>query len=1043
MSSSCTHTIAWPPPGASRQAVGDQADLDELELQPARNYPFALDEFQRVATSCIDRGESVLVCAHTSAGKTVCAQHAIAAALRDGQRVIYSSPIKALSNQKFRELQAELGDVGLVTGDTTINAEASCLVMTTEVLRVMLYRGATTMREVKWVIFDEMHLLGSADRGWVLEESLILLPHSVRVVLLSATVPNASEVAEWLAHLHKQPVHVVHTSRRPVPLRHYVCPLGGSGLHLVQDEMGRFDEAQWQSAVGGLPKPKGGPKPPPDLAADPKEGVEKKLKRAAEVLRVVGRLAPLGMLPAIVFCFSRKECELIATQMARASAATADAPAADDYDGDTSAGAPAAAAAGLSLLRADEVASVEDVFESAMRMLSDEDRELAQVRALLPLLRTGVGVHHSGLLPVLRELVELLFAEGLLRVLIATETLAMGLNLPARTVLFTATSKFDGRTLRLVRPTEYTQMAGRAGRRGLDAQGYSVLLLSHHLPAEEGEEMLSTRFDDLNSRFALRFSTMLKLLRTEGASALTVLTRTFHNFQSGIARRQRAARRHTLTEQLRILDEAAALDAAVHEAAEGYLLQRAALHRLAERFEVRMCAHAKPWLQPGRVLRLHGGRGWAVLVSAPGLAAAGGGMSAAGSPLADSTPLLVLARAARKRPRAAEVVKQQQEEGAIGAEGTTNDDLEAAEMMVVSVPLSAVQHLAATRLWMPRDLQEADARASVALALDASLVAFDGSLPLLDPIEHMRVAEEHDPELLGLIDALEAAEQALRAHPLHRSPELAEPYERCRRRRMLRLELAKLEEAGEVHASPELSAPAALGVLEQADVARDPAAGGRPLAADPRVRAMRVMLERLEYVDADDVLVLKGRAACCVEAADELLLVEVMVNGVLNELSAAETVAVLACMLPGQRADPAKGTAGPTPLRLPTPALDRAVQAINQTLERLAGLAAECGVEPPAEAVEGADKVSTELIPAVLAWASGSTFEQCWLLSPNTFEGTLVRHLKALDEMLLQLADAASALGNQPLRERFHECVRCLHRGIPFANSLYLAEETE
>ena len=313
------HEVALPPDFAP------SAELLELQPPPgprARDYPFELDEFQRLATTAIERGESVLVCAHTSAGKTVCAEHAIAAALRDGQRVIYSSPIKALSNQKYRELQAAFGDVGLITGDVTLNEEASCLVMTTEVLRMMLHKGSNTMREVKWVVFDEAHLLGSPDRGWVVEESLILLPHSVRYVLLSATAPNAREVAEWIAALHGAPTHVVHTDRRPTPLRHYVCARGANGLHLVQDEAGKFDEARWQAAVGRLPLPKpkregAAPKLPRREAAAGAPGSDAALRHAREVCRVVSGFGELGMLPAIVFSFSRRECELIASEMGK------------------------------------------------------------------------------------------------------------------------------------------------------------------------------------------------------------------------------------------------------------------------------------------------------------------------------------------------------------------------------------------------------------------------------------------------------------------------------------------------------------------------------------------------------------------------------------------------------------------------------------------------------------------------------------------------------------------------------------------------------
>lgn len=221
-------------------------------INPARTYPFVLDPFQAVSVASIERNESVLVSAHTSAGKTVVAEYAIALSLRDKQRVIYTSPIKALSNQKYRELHAEFGDVGLMTGDVTINPEASCLVMTTEILRSMLYRGSEIMREVAWVVFDEIHYMRDAERGVVWEETIILLPDNVHYVFLSATIPNAMQFAEWICKTHGQPCHVVYTNFRPTPLQHYLFPAGGEGIHLVVDEKGVFREENFQKAMGSL-----------------------------------------------------------------------------------------------------------------------------------------------------------------------------------------------------------------------------------------------------------------------------------------------------------------------------------------------------------------------------------------------------------------------------------------------------------------------------------------------------------------------------------------------------------------------------------------------------------------------------------------------------------------------------------------------------------------------------------------------------------------------------------------------------------------------
>lgn len=219
---------------------------------PAKIYPFELDGFQKEAIGYIDREESVLVAAHTSAGKTAVAEYAIAKSLRDKQRVIYTSPIKALSNQKYRDLKEEFGDVGLMTGDMTIAPNATCLIMTTEILRSMLYRGSEVIREVAWVIYDEVHYMRDKERGVVWEESIILLPHKVRFVFLSATIPNSLEFVNWVSKIHQQPCHVVYTDYRPVPLQHFIYPLGAEGLYMVVDEKSRFREENFQKAMSIL-----------------------------------------------------------------------------------------------------------------------------------------------------------------------------------------------------------------------------------------------------------------------------------------------------------------------------------------------------------------------------------------------------------------------------------------------------------------------------------------------------------------------------------------------------------------------------------------------------------------------------------------------------------------------------------------------------------------------------------------------------------------------------------------------------------------------
>ena len=255
---SCVHEVAVP-----RDWVGDVKALRDPRYDGARakEYPFELDAFQRAATAVLERNESVLVAAHTSAGKTVVAEYAIAMAFRDKQRVIYTSPLKALSNQKYRELSEEFGDVGLMTGDASINPNSTCIVMTTEVLRSMLYRGGDVIREVKWIVFDEVHYMRDRERGVVWEESIIFAPKDARLVFLSATLPNALEFAQWVTSLHNHPCHVVYTDHRPTPLQHYAFPKGGSGLHLVVNEQSQFRSdnfARLQQAIADGAENSGG-----------------------------------------------------------------------------------------------------------------------------------------------------------------------------------------------------------------------------------------------------------------------------------------------------------------------------------------------------------------------------------------------------------------------------------------------------------------------------------------------------------------------------------------------------------------------------------------------------------------------------------------------------------------------------------------------------------------------------------------------------------------------------------------------------------------
>ena len=375
------------PPDYPYQPIQSEVPVEN----PIRTWPFQLDPFQELSIACIHRNESVLVSAHTSAGKTVVAEYAIAQCLKNNQRVIYTSPIKALSNQKYREFAAEFHDVGLMTGDVTINPTATCLVMTTEILRSMLYRGSEIMREVGWVVFDEVHYLRDKTRGVVWEETIILLPDKVRYVFLSATIPNSMQFAEWIVKTHNQPCHVVYTDFRPTPLQHYFFPGGADGIHLIVDEKGVFREENFQKAMSSIAEKQGND--PADAMAKRKgRGKDKKMNKGgtkgpSDIYKIVRMIVMKNYNPVIIFSFSKRDCEAYALQMSS-----------------------------MAFNDESEKAMVKKVFESALNSLSEEDRSLPQIQHLLPLLQRGVGIHHSGLLPILKETIEILFQENLIKV---------------------------------------------------------------------------------------------------------------------------------------------------------------------------------------------------------------------------------------------------------------------------------------------------------------------------------------------------------------------------------------------------------------------------------------------------------------------------------------------------------------------------------------------------------------------------------------------------------------------------------------------------
>ena len=430
------------------------------------NFPFELDDFQKEACECISNKKSVVVCAPTGAGKTVIAQHAIHCALKEGKKVFYTTPLKALSNQKFNDFSEKYGadKVGLLTGDTSHNRSAQIVVMTTEVFRNMLYGtnfGSVTdnLKDVGYVILDEVHYMNDEQRGTVWEESIIYCPTNVQIIALSATVANADKLTEWINTVHSK-TELINTDFRPVPLRFYY-----------------FDSSQPNTILPLLT---------PNGTLNKKIKPEKKqfkrgkpVQKKSVVKDVVRNLHEKDMLPAIYFTFSRKKCD---EQMEKC--------------------------AELCLVTPKEQEQIKEIIDEYIA----ENYYLYKNKHIEYLLQ-GVASHHAGLLPGWKVLVEKLFQKGLIKVVFATETLAAGINMPARSTVISSISKRTDSGHRILTPSEFLQMSGRAGRRGMDEIGYVTIIGSAFQTPEEVAELVLSPANDLESKFSPSYSMVLNLLQ--------------------------------------------------------------------------------------------------------------------------------------------------------------------------------------------------------------------------------------------------------------------------------------------------------------------------------------------------------------------------------------------------------------------------------------------------------------------------------------------------------------------------------------------------
>jgi ATP-dependent RNA helicase HelY len=577
-----------------RQADPDLASFREL-------YDFALDDFQVAACGALSSGNGVLVAAPTGSGKTVVGEFAVHLALAQGRKCFYTTPIKALSNQKYGDLVRRYGAdrVGLLTGDNSVNGEAPVVVMTTEVLRNMLYAGSATLRDLGYVVLDEVHYLADRSRGAVWEEVIIHLPESVRVVALSATVSNAEEFGDWLAQV-RGGTEVIVDEHRPVPLWQHM--LVGRRLydlftdddhHQLNPELVRLAqrEIRTSAAARGASRPRRG---------------ERRPRRYTPPYRpeVIDRLDAAGLLPAITFIFSRAGCDAAVQQCL---------------------------AAGLRLTTPDEAELIESRAARRVADIPEEDLLVLGYHDWLTGLRRGIAAHHAGMLPAFKEVVEELFAAGLVRAVFATETLALGINMPARTVVIERLDKWNGETHAPLTAGEYTQLTGRAGRRGIDVEGHAVVLWQPGLDPGLVAGLAGTRTYPLNSSFRPSYNMAVNLTGRAGRQrAAALLESSFAQFQAdrgvvGIARRLRRVQ-----QQAGDLAKSMACDQGDFTEYIGIRRQLTDLEKDASRNRASsrraQALRSLPLLRRGDIIAIPGGRraGLAVVLSPPPASVADG-----------------------------------------------------------------------------------------------------------------------------------------------------------------------------------------------------------------------------------------------------------------------------------------------------------------------------------------------------------------------------------------------------------------------------------
>jgi ATP-dependent RNA helicase HelY len=920
---------------AERYAASRERQSDP-ELAAFRGlYDFDFDDFQVDACRALGTGHGVLVAAPTGSGKTVVGEFAVHLALAQGLKCFYTTPIKALSNQKYTDLvrRYDHDTVGLLTGDNSINGDAPVVVMTTEVLRNMLYTGSSTLAGLGYVVLDEVHYLADSSRGAVWEEVIIHLPESVRVVALSATVSNAEEFGEWLDQVRGGTTVIV-DEHRPVPLWQHV--LAGNRLYdlFTDDDHARVNPELLRVAQRDTWIERKAP------ARPGRGGRRPRRFPLAHRPDVISRLDASGLLPAITFIFSRAGCDAAVQQCL---------------------------AAGLRLTTPEEAEVIQQTAERRTADIPPEDLIVLGYGEWLDGLRRGIAAHHAGMLPAFKEVVEELFAAGLVRAVFATETLALGINMPARTVVIEKLDKWNGETHANLTAGEYTQLTGRAGRRGIDVEGHAVVMWQPGMDPGAVAGLASTRTYPLNSSFRPSYNMAVNLTGWAGrARASALLESSFAQFQAdrgvvGLARQVRKNRQA-------LADLAAAMTCDKGDFAEYAQLRRTLSYREGDLSRARATSRraeavrSLSLLRPGDIIRVPGGRraGLAVVLQ-PGLHQARGTSAGRGPAGRDGpghrAPADRGADSGNGRPAGPGPL--------VLTEGRQVKRLAIADF---PVPPEVIDKIRIPNWFSPRSPEH---RKDLAATMRNRLAGRGGSggagKGRVRAADNGHADHDDGPEEIAEL------RRRLRRHPCHDCPDREDHARYAERYIRLARETETLEHR---------------------------VAGRSHVIARTFDRVCRV-LERLGYLDGDKVTA-DGRRLAGLYSDLDLLAAECMRRGLWDGLSPAELAAcVSALSFESRQPDDT------SPPRLPKGRPPEVLAEMVRTWSDLDQLEKDNDLS----FLRGPD---FGFAWAAYRWARGVKLENVLAESPDLTPGDFVRSVKQLIDLLDQIASAATARAPAP-----------------------------